>query len=85
MMQASNHLWRFLENFQKVQVIQEMVSQCLGKFFWIVHKLFQYISDFNGYSVSLSNNVIPYTVVLEKTLESPLDSKEIKPVNPKGN
>ena len=25
------------------------------------------------------------TVMLEKTLESPLDSKEIKPVNPKGN
>ena len=25
------------------------------------------------------------TVVLEKTLESPLDSKEIKTVNPKGN
>ena len=25
------------------------------------------------------------TVVLEKTLESPLDSKKIKPVNPKGN
>ena len=25
------------------------------------------------------------TVVLEKTLERPLDSKEIKPVNPKGN
>ena len=24
-------------------------------------------------------------VVLEKTLESPLDRKEIKPVNPKGN
>ena len=24
-------------------------------------------------------------VVLEKTLESPLDYKEIKPVNPKGN
>ena len=24
-------------------------------------------------------------VVLEKTLESPLDSKEIKPVNAKGN
>ena len=24
-------------------------------------------------------------VVLEKTLESPLDSKEIEPVNPKGN
>ena len=26
-----------------------------------------------------------WTVVLEKTLESPLDSKEIKPVNPTGN
>ena len=24
-------------------------------------------------------------MVLEKTLESPLDGKEIKPVNPKGN
>ena len=24
-------------------------------------------------------------MMLEKTLESPLDSKEIKPVNPKGN
>ena len=26
-----------------------------------------------------------WTVVLEMTLESPLDSKEIKPINPKGN
>ena len=26
-----------------------------------------------------------WTVVLEKTLENPLDSKEIKPVHPKGN
>ena len=26
-----------------------------------------------------------WTVVLEKTLESPLDYKEIQPVNPKGN
>ena len=26
-----------------------------------------------------------WTVVLEKTLESPLDSKKIKPVHPKGN
>ena len=25
------------------------------------------------------------SVVLEKTLESPLDCKEIKPMNPKGN
>ena len=26
-----------------------------------------------------------WTLVLEKTLESPLDCKEIKPINPKGN
>ena len=26
-----------------------------------------------------------WTVVLDKTLESPLDSKEVRPVNPKGN
>ena len=26
-----------------------------------------------------------FKLVLEKILESPLDSKEIKPVNPKGN
>ena len=31
------------------------------------------------------NNCCFWTVVLEKTLESPLDCKEIKPVNPKGN
>ena len=30
-------------------------------------------------------NLCFWTVVLEKTLESPLGSKEIKPVNPKGN
>ena len=39
---------------------------------------------------SLSENVTSEictsrTVVLEKTLESPLDSEEIKPVNHKGN
>ena len=33
----------------------------------------------------LSKNWCFWTVVLEKTLESSLDSKEIKPVNPKGN
>ena len=33
----------------------------------------------------LPKNWCFWTVVLKKTLESPLDSKEIKPVNPKGN
>ena len=31
------------------------------------------------------NNWCLWTMVLEKTLESPLDNKEIKSVNPKGN
>ena len=31
------------------------------------------------------NNWCFWTVVLEKTLQSPLDCKDIKPVNPKGN
>ena len=31
------------------------------------------------------NNWCFWIVVLEKTLENPLDSKKIKPVNPKGN
>ena len=30
-------------------------------------------------------NLLFWTVVLEKTLESPLDSKEIKPINLKGD
>ena len=32
-----------------------------------------------------TKNLCFWTVVLEKTLESPLDSKESKPVKPKGN
>ena len=34
---------------------------------------------------SWGNNWCFWTVVLEKTLESPLDCKEIQPVHPKGN
>ena len=34
---------------------------------------------------SLKASILLHYVVLEKTLGSPLDTKEIKPVNPKGN
>ena len=37
------------------------------------------------HKVGVLKNWCFWTLVLEKTLESPLDSKEIKPVNPKGN
>ena len=33
----------------------------------------------------MPNNLCFWTVVLDETLESPVDCKEIKPVNPKGN
>ena len=32
-----------------------------------------------------TKELMSLNVVLEKTLESPLDGKEIEPVNPKGN
>ena len=38
----------------------------------------------NNLSLALKNSCLQ-TLVLEKALESPLDSKEIKPINPKGN
>ena len=34
---------------------------------------------------AVSQRIDAFELVLEKTLESSLDSKEIKPVNPKGN
>ena len=44
---------------------------------WVLKCSFNLPCDFHGYYF--------WTVVLEKTLESPLDCKEIKPVHPKGN
>ena len=41
--------------------------------------------EFNYKESWVLKNWCFWTVVLEKTLESPLDCKEIKPVNPKGN
>ena len=41
--------------------------------------------EFDHKEDSVLKNWCFLTMVLEKTLESPLDSKEVKPVNPKGN
>ena len=40
-----------------------------------------FLSNFQMYNIVL----LTVAVVWEKTLESPLDCKDIKPVNPKGN
>ena len=58
---------------------------------WIIVKamVFVFVFLFSlwlGHKEGLvSKNWCFQTVMLEKTLESPLDSKDIKPVNPKGN
>ena len=44
-----------------------------------------WIWELNYKEVWVLKNWCFWTVVLEKTLESPLDCKETKPVNPKGN
>ena len=41
--------------------------------------------ELNHQEAWLLKNLCFQTVLLKKTFESPLDSKEIKPVNPKGN
>ena len=41
--------------------------------------------ELNYKEIRVLKNWYFWTVVLEKTLESPLDYKEIKPVHPKGN
>ena len=57
--------------------------------FYIITIIFKTLHSFLGLKWSQERTDIPatyfWTVVLEKTLESPLDSKEIQPVHPKGN
>ena len=57
---------------RKAHIVKAMVFLCM------VWKL----NNKKGWA---SKNWCLQTVVLQKTLESPLDCKEIKPVNPKGN
>ena len=50
--------------------------------------LYNHSYDFSSSHVwmwELDHKKVQHFVVLEKTLESPLDCKKIKPVNPKGN
>ena len=47
--------------------------------------VFMYTCELNHKEVWEPKNWCFWNVVLEKTLESPLDSKEIKPINPKWN
>ena len=55
---------------------QEHIILIQNRQCWMLKCSFNLPCDFHGYYF--------WTVVLEKTLESPLDCKEIQPVNPKG-
>ena len=66
-----------IQNFDCIIMITVITENVL----WIRY----YSLFFSFYILSLPCNWYFWTVVLEKTLESPLDCKEIKPVNPKGN
>ena len=56
---------------------------CLFFFFLLVY-LFSFISQSKWFKINQDHHTFR-TVMLEKTLESPLDCKEIKPVHPKGD
>ena len=55
----------------------------------VVYKIYalQYVTDFTSRQNLKNSNIMfsEFFYPKMKTLESPLDCKEIKPVNPKGN
>jgi len=55
------------------------------KNYWVGHLCLAWMCELGHKEDPAPKNWCFQTVVLEKTLESPLDSKEIKPVNPKEN
>ena len=70
-----------LDSILKSREITLLTKVCIVKA--MVFPVVTYSGE--SWTVKKLNNWCFQTVVLEKTLESPLDSEEIKPVNPKGN
>ena len=66
---------RDISLLRKALIVKAMVFPVVMEWIW----------ELNYKEGWASKNWCFQNVVLEKTLESPLDSKEIKPVNPKGN
>ena len=69
----------------KVHKVTAMVHRCTSTWCMTTQPVVMYRCE--GWTVkkAVLKNWCFRTVMLEKTLESPLDSKEIKPVNPKGD
>ena len=72
-----------LDNILKSRDITLPTKVCLGKA--MVFPVVMYGRELDYKESWALKNWCFWTVVLEKTLESPLDFKEIKPVNPKGS
>ena len=53
-------------------------------FFFLLFYLISFISQSKWFKINQDHHTF-LTIMLEKTLESPLDCKEIQPVNPKGS
>ena len=81
-------MYRFelLKNYIKINIINTALCYIWGLESKSKKKNFAFFYLFNVHKEGwTSNNWCFLIVVLEKTLESLLDSKEIQPVHPKGN
>ena len=72
-----------LDSVLKSRDITLSTKVCLVKA--MVFPVIMYRCELNHHENWVLKNWCFWTVVLEKALESPLDYKEIQPVNPKGN
>ena len=80
---GSEGMLRIASIHQKLQELFYIYSSKFSTFTFVVCHVWMWESDHK--ESWTPKNWCFWTVVLEKTLESPLDCKEIKPVNPKGN
>ena len=72
-----------LDSILKSRDISLLTKVCIVK--TMVLPVVMYSCESWAIKMAKQKNCCFWTMVLEKTLESPLDSKEIKPVNPQGN
>ena len=74
---------RYLDSILKIKDITLLTKVCIVK--GMVFPVVLYLCERWTKESWVLKNWCFQNVVLEKTLESPLDCKKIKPVNPKGN
>ena len=74
-----------IDTVLKIRDITLWTKVCLFKAMYFFSRSYVWMWELGHKKGWAWKNWCFWTVVLEKTLESPLDCKEIKPVNPKGN